>query len=188
MEHNVVIFVLVVVLVLIVAAIAIHNRLVRLRLTVQESWSDVDTELRRRYDLIPNLVDTVKGYMAHERQIMEAVTQARQALMGPGGSPQQRAEQENELTRALRSLFAIAENYPNLKASDNFKALQEELANTEDRIQAARRFYNANVRANNVAVHVFPSSIIAGMGGFRDAEFFEIEDAAMREPVRVSFP
>lgn len=178
---------LVIVVVLIAAPIAMYNRLVRLRLTVQESWADVDTELRRRYDLIPNLVDTVKGYMAHERQIMDAVTQARQAALTQSASPAQRAEQENELGRALKSLLAIAENYPNLRASENFTALQQELANTEDRIQAARRFYNANVRANNVAVHTFPSSIIASMGGFRDAEFFEIEEPAVREPVRVSF-
>lgn len=179
--------VLVILFVLIVAPIALYNRLVRLRMTVQESWADVDTELRRRYDLIPNLVDTVKGYMAHERQIMDAVTQARQAALTQSNSPQQRAEHENELTHALKSLLAIAENYPNLRASENFTALQEELANTEDRIQAARRFYNANVRESNVAVHAFPSSIIASMGGFRDAEFFEIEEPAARQPVRVSF-
>ena len=177
----------VVVFVLIVLPIALYNRLVRLRATVRESWADVDTELRRRYDLIPNLVDTVKGYLAHERAIMDAVTQARQTALTQGSSPAEQAAQENTLTHALKSLLAIAENYPDLKASQNFLHLQGELSNTEDRIQASRRFYNANVRANNVAVHTFPSSLLAGMFGFQDAEFFEIEDAAMREPVRVSF-
>lgn len=184
------ILILIVAAVILVPSIAVavmYNRLVRLRNSIKESWSDVDTELKRRYDLIPNLVSTVKGYAKHEREVFDEVTRAREAALTNTGSPAAQAKDENQLVGALRSLFAIAENYPDLKASQNFLSLQQELANTEDRIQAARRFYNANVRENNVMIQSFPSNIIANLFGFKEAEFFELEDAAAREPVKVSF-
>ena len=167
--------------------IATYNRLVRLRTTVKESWADVTTELKRRYDLIPNLVNTVKGYATHERAIMDEVTRAREAALTLGQSPAAQAQSENQLSQALKSLIAIAENYPDLKASQNFLGLQQELANTEDRVQASRRFYNANVRDIHVAVQSFPSSIVAGMWGFRQEEFFQADEAEIAQPVRVSF-
>ncbi len=166
--------------------IGIYNRLINLRNTVTESWRNVDTELQRRYDLIPNLVETVKGYAAHERAVFEAVAKARATAVASKGSPESQAADENMLVRALGGLFAVVENYPQLKASDNFLHLQEELVNTEDRIQAARRFYNGNVRTLNNLIQMFPSSVIASAGSFAPAEFFEIESIAMRQPVRVS--
>jgi len=187
MDTSVGLVVLIVVLLPVVYVIAAYNRLVRLRATVKESWADVDTELRRRHDLIPNLVETVKGYMTHEREIMDNVVRAREAALTLSNQPAALAQQENVLAQALKSLLAIAENYPDLKASQNFNELQQELANTEDRIQAARRFYNANVRENNIAVASFPSNVIASMFSFGGAEFFEIEETAVREPVTVSF-
>jgi len=157
-----------------------YNALVRLRQHVRESWSGIDTELRRRYDLIPNLVATVKGYAQHERQVLEAVIAARSRAVASTGSPAAQARDENMLVGALRQLFAVAEGYPQLKASANFLALQQELTNTEDRIQAARRFYNANVRDLNTRVKVFPSSLIASMARMRTEEFFEVQEAAVR--------
>jgi LemA protein len=177
----------VILLVLIAWVAGTYNRLVGLRNTVKESWADVTTELKRRYDLIPNLVNTVKGYVQHEREIMDAVTKAHELALSSAPTPAAQAQAENGLTQALRSLFALAENYPQLRAAENFTALQQELANTEDRIQAARRFYNGNVRDNNNAVQFFPGNIIAGMFGFRTADFFEIDDPAVAEPVKVSF-
>ncbi|MFN2643096.1 MAG: LemA family protein [Actinomycetota bacterium] len=153
------------------------NRFVTQRNLIRDSWANIDTELRRRYDLIPNLVETVKGYAAHERQIMEAVSEARVAAVGQTGSPQQQAATENALIGALRQLFAVVENYPDLKASGNFLALQKELATTEDRIQTARRFYNANVRDLNRRCAAIPSSVVAGLFGFKPVEFFEVEPA-----------
>ena len=167
--------------------IGTYNRLVRLRASVKESWADVTTELKRRHDLIPNLVSTVKGYATHEREIMEEVTKAREAALTLSQSPAAQAQSENLLSQALKSLIGIAENYPDLKASQNFLGLQRELANTEDRIQASRRFYNANVRDINVTVQSFPSNLVAGMCGFRQEEFFQVDDAAVAEPVTVSF-
>ena len=177
--------VLAVVLFVVIWVVATYNTLVRLRQHVRESWSGIDTELRRRYDLIPNLVETVKGYAAHERRVLETVTEARNRAAGSTGSPESQAKDENAFVGSLRQLFAVAENYPNLKASENFLQLQKELANTEDRIQAARRFYNANVRDINTRVEVFPSNIIAGMFRFTKEEFFEIEDAGVRLPPEV---
>jgi LemA protein len=145
------------------------------------------TELKRRYDLIPNLVRTVEGYVAHEREIMDAVTQAHALATGATGGPAAQAQAEEGLTRALRQLFALVENYPQLRAAENFTALQQELANTEDRIQASRRFYNANVRDNNVAIESFPSSIVAGMFSFAHSEFFEADLAVVGEAPQVSF-
>ncbi len=160
---------------------AIYNSLVRARNHCTEAWSNVDTELKRRYELIPNLVNTVKGYAAHERELLEKVTRLREECVRNTGSPQSQAQSENELVRLLNALMIRVENYPELKASDNFLELQQELINTENRIQAARRFYNGNVRENNNLVQSFPSNIIARMSGFGAREFFEIEDVRMRQ-------
>ena len=159
-----------------------YNGLVRLRMHCRESWADIDTELRRRYDLIPNLVETVKGYAAHEKQTLQAVLEARTKAAASTGSPSQQAKDENMLVGALRQLWAVSEDYPDLKANQNFLALQRELADTEDRIQAARRFYNANVRDLNTRVSVFPSNLIAGVFGFNPGEFFEVDPAARALP------
>ena len=167
---------------------AIYNGLVRLRQSVAESWSAIDTELRRRYDLIPNLVETVKGYAGHEKGTLEAVIAARNtAAASTQGSPQTQAQNENILSGALRQLFALSENYPQLKANENFMQLQKDLAETEDRLSQARRFYNANVRELNTTVESFPSSIVAGATGFKSAQYFEIDDQAARGPVSVKF-
>lgn len=167
--------------------VATYNGFVRLRNLVQEAWRQIDVELHRRHDLIPNLVDTVKGYAAHERAVFDEVTTARAAAASPGATPAQQAAQENVLTQALGRLFAVAEAYPQLRASDNFMALQAELTNTEDRIAAGRRFYNANVRQLNTKVETFPSNLIAGWFGFARAEYFETDDPAVRAVPRVDF-
>ena len=167
-------------------SIGTYNALIRLRQRVRESWSAIDTELKRRYDLIPNVVETVKGYAAHEKETLDAVIQARSQAVDSTGSPGQQATDEIPLVRALGRLFALAEAYPDLKANQNFLQLQQELQNTEDRIQAARRFYNANVREMNTRVEVFPSNLIASMFGFQQEEFFEIEELA-RELPKVDF-
>ncbi|MGH2673193.1 MAG: LemA family protein, partial [Actinomycetota bacterium] len=143
---------------------------------IDNAWSQIDVQLRRRYDLIPNLVNTVKGYAAHEKQLFENVAAARSAGIAAKSVGEQ-AQAENQITQALRQLFAVVENYPDLKANENFLALQQELANTEDRLQTSRRFYNANVRQYNERVQQFPSMIIAGMFNFEQEEFFEIEEA-----------
>ncbi len=172
--------------VFVVWLIGTYNALVRLRYQIRESWSNVDTELKRRYELIPNLVETVKGYAAHERSVLEAVAAARSRAAASAGSPADQARDENALVAALRQLFAVVEGYPQLQASAHFMRLQAELANTEDRIQAARRFYNANVRDLNTRIGVFPSNLVASSFGFAPAEFFEIEDAGVRRPPSVS--
>jgi LemA protein len=166
-----------------------YNRFIKQRNLVQESWRQIDVELTRRHDLIPNLIATVKGYTAHESSVIEAVTVARTAAQTAVGSagPVGQAQAENGLTRSLGGLFAVAENYPTLKADNNFLALQQQLAETEDRIAAGRRFYNGNVRALNTRVEAFPSSVIAGFGHFTKAEYFETDDAAVRAPVTVDF-
>ena len=161
------------------------NTLIRYRNHVKESWSDVDTELQRRYDLIPNLVSTVKGYAAHEKSLLEEVTRLRGEARDNHGSPQSQARSENSFVSALSRLLVVVENYPDLKANDNFLALQAELTNTEDRIQVARRFYNGNVRDMNNKVQMFPSNIIAGIFGFSKAEFFELREIAAREAPQV---
>ena len=182
---GIVIVVLLVILAL--AGVVSYNRFVRQRNLVEESWRQIDVELHRRHDLIPNLVETVKGYAAHERGTFEAVTQARNAAATPGATPAEQAAQENLLTGALRQLFAVAEAYPQLKANENFLALQQQLTETEDRIAAGRRFYNGNVRALNVRVESFPSSIIAKMFNFEKAEYFEAEDPTVRAVPNVQF-
>jgi LemA protein len=167
-------------------SIGTYNALVRLRQHVRESWSAIDTELKRRYDLIPNLVETVKGYAAHEKETLDAVIQARTRAVASTGSPGQQAADEAPLVQALGRLFAVAEAYPELKANQNFLELQRELGNTEDRIQASRRFYNANVRELNTRIEVFPSNLIASTFRFQREEFFEIEEMA-RETPKVDF-
>lgn len=168
-------------------AVGQYNGLVKLRNLVQEAWRQIDVELQRRHDLIPNLVETVKGYAAHEKGTFEEVTRARAAAAAPGSSPAEQAAQENVLTQALGKLFAVVENYPDLKANVNFQQLQAELTNTEDRIAAGRRFYNANVRTLNTKVETFPTNIIASMFGFKKAEYFETTDEATRQAPAVSF-
>ncbi len=166
--------------------IGVYNGLIRLKNQTDEAWSDIDVQLKRRYDLIPNLIETVKGYATHEREVFEKVTQARTAAMG-AGSPEAKARAENMLAGALKSLFAVAENYPQLRASENFSKLQDELADTENKIQASRRFYNGNVRDFNTKIQVFPNNLIAGSMGFKAREFFEVEEVAERQPVKVKF-
>jgi LemA protein len=168
-------------------AIGAYNGFVRLRNLVQEAWRQIDVELHRRHDLIPNLVETIKGYASHERGVFEEVARARAMAAAPGASPAQQAQQENVLSQALGRLFAVAEAYPQLQASDNFQQLQRELTNTEDRIASGRRFYNANVRTLNTKVETFPSNIIAGMFNFTRAEYFEVDDPGVRTAPQVSF-
>lgn len=169
-----------IVVVILIWMIGTYNGLVRIRNHCDESWSNVDTELKRRYDLIPNLVNTVQGYAKHEREVFERVVEARNRASANEGGPEAQARDENELVRATRQLFAVAESYPDLKASDQFLRLQEELTTTENRIQRARRFYNANVRDLANRIETFPSNLLAGMYGFKKREFFEIEDSSQR--------
>src|SRR3989338_7537705 len=178
--------ILAIIVVLVLYIIGVFNGLVRARNRVKEAWSDIDVQLKRRYDLIPNLVETVKGYAIHESGVFERVTAARSAAMNAHG-PTQKAEAENVLSGALKSLFAVSEAYPTLRASENFAKLQDELSDTENKIQAARRFYNTNVLALNNKTEQFPTNVVAGMFSFKKAEFFELSEAAAREPVKVSF-
>lgn len=166
--------------------IAAYNGLVRLKNQTDEAWSDIDVQLKRRYDLIPNLVETVKGYATHEREAFENVTKARSAAMSAQG-PAAKGEAENMLTGALKSVFAIAEAYPELKASQNFAKLQDELSDTENKVQAARRFYNGNVRDLNTKIESFPTNMFAKSLGFGKREFFAIENEAEKQPVKVQF-
>lgn len=174
------------VVIILLWAIGQYNALVKLRNLVQEAWRQIDVELQRRHDMIPNLVETVKGYAKHERETFEAVTKARSAASAPNLGPAQQAVQENMLTQALGKLFAVVEAYPDLKANTLFQQLQTELTNTEDRIAAGRRFYNANVRTINTKIETFPTSIIANMFGFKREEYFETDDVARTAPT-VSF-
>jgi len=164
----------------------VYNRLVTLRFRAKEGLSDIDVQLKRRFDLIPNLVETVKGYMTHEKTVLENVTQARAAVAGASGSALERDNIEGALTNTLKTLFAVAENYPDLKANANFLELQRELADTENKIQASRRFYNTTVRDLNTATQTFPTNLIAGMFGFHEEKFFETSSEE-KEPVKVSF-
>ena len=175
----------VVVLILVAWLIGMYNGLARARIRVKEAWSGIDVQLKRRSSLIPNLVETVKGYAAHEKEVFESVTRAR-AMLDRAATPGQAAQADNMLTGALRSLFAVAEAYPDLKANTNFLELQRELTDTEDKIAYARQFYNANTRTYNEKIATVPSSIIAGMFNFEPAEFYEAEEAA-REDINVSF-
>ena len=177
--------VIAVVVVLVLFVVFSYNRLVRLRNRIEAAWSQIDVQLKRRYDLIPNLVETVKGYAAHERETLEAVIQARQQAQAAEGVAEQ-AQAENLLTGALRQLFAVSEAYPELRANENFLALQEELTGTESRIAFARQFYNEQVLAYDNTRETFPTNIIAGAFNFNDKEYFEIEEAS-RQPVQVDF-
>ncbi len=165
-----------------------YNRFVRLITRAKEAWSDIEVQMKRRYDLIPNLVNTIKGYASHESTAFENVTKARAMALGATGL-QEKKEAENMLTSALKSVFAVAEAYPDLKANQNFLELQRELADTENKIQASRRFYNGNVRDLNIATETFPSSIVAKIFGFAKMEFFELEagEEIARKPVTVDF-
>ena len=166
-----------------------YNALVTLKIRVDEAWSDITVQLKRRADLIPNLVNTVKGYAKHEKGVFEKVTEARSAVVN-AGSPKEAAAADNMLTDALKSIFAVAEAYPDLKASQNFSELQQELVDTEDKIQAARRFYNAGVRDLNTKIQLFPNNIFAGMLGFKEREFFDVDEDErdkVENPIDVNF-
>lgn len=183
----------IVIVVVILYFVVTYNAFVKLRNRVKEAWSDIEVQMKRRYDLIPNLVETVKGYVAHEAGTLEKVIQARNMAMqtnNPAGNNMAKiAQSENMLTGALKSLFALQEAYPDLKANENFNKLQDELTDTEDKMQAARRFYNGNVMTLNTKVEQFPSNIIAGLFNFKQAEFFKLDeiDEAARQPVKVQF-
>ncbi len=176
----------IVLIALVAFAIVTYNSLVKLRIRVKEAWADIDVQLKRRYDLVPNLVESVKGYMTHEKEVFEKVTEARTRAMGAIDS-KAKMEAENQFGQTLKTLFAVAENYPELKANQNFIELQRELVDTEDKIQAARRFYNANVRDLNTAVKVFPKNIFANIFGFKEEALFEITEPVEREAVKVDF-
>ena len=166
-----------------------YNSFVRLRNRSEEAWSDIDVQLKRRYNLIPNLIETVKGYASHEMGVFEKVTEARTRALNAesGGNVKKMEKAENMLSGALKTLFAVSENYPDLKANANFLDLQRELADAENKIQAARRFYNTNVRDLNTKVDSFPANLIASLFNFEEREFFELEEEAARKPVSVSF-
>ena len=185
MELGVLVFPVAILGAVLLSVVVMYNKLVRIRNHCKEAWADVETELKRRYNLIPNLVSTVKGYAAHERELLDQVVRLREECAQNWGSPGQQADTEQRFQSALHGLIARVENYPELKASSNFLALQKELANTENRIQAARRFYNGNVRDNNNRVQTFPSAIIANMFGFKEREFFKLEDPAQAAPPQV---
>ena len=180
-------WIIVIIIVVIIGwLIGVYNGLIKLKNRTDEAWSDIDVQLKRRYDLIPNLVETVKGYAAHEKTAFENVTEARSRAMG-AKSVKEQAEAENALAGTLKTLFAVAEAYPDLKANQNFLELQRELTDTEDKIQASRRFYNGNVRDFNIKIQTFPNNMVAQMLGFKQREFFETEEVAAREPVKVNF-
>ena len=179
--------ILAVLAILVFWVIGVYNGLIRSRNRVDEAWSDIEVQLKRRYDLIPNLVSTVKGYAAHEKQTLENVTNARTQAM-QAGSPHDKLEKENMLSQTLKSLFAVAENYPDLKANQNFLSLQADLTDTENKIQAARRFYNGNVRDFNTKLQVFPTNMVGNMLGFSAREFFDIDEKGPEgQPVKVQF-
>lgn len=170
----------------IVWLVIVYNGLIRAKLRTDEAWSDIDVQLKRRYDLIPNLVETVKGYATHEQGTLQKVIEARNSAMSAGGSTANKAEAENELSQTLKSIFALAESYPDLKANTNFLKLQDELSDTENKIQASRRFYNGNVRDFNTLIQVFPTNVINGMLKFKKYDFFEAS-ADEKEVVQVKF-
>jgi LemA protein len=182
-----IIVILIILAILVIAVIAIYNRLVRLKNTVKSSWSDIDVQCKKRYDLVPNLVETVKGYASHEKAVFEKVAQARSMAM-QATSPAEMAKAENMLRDTLKSLFAVAEAYPELKANANFLQLQSQLQELENNIEYARRYYNAVVRDYNILIESFPSNMIASQFGFRQEELFQLEaPEAERKPVKVSF-
>jgi len=183
----VLVIILIIVAILVIGVIAIYNRLVRLRNTVKSSWSDIDVQCKKRYDLVPNLVETVKGYASHEKTVFEKVTQARSMGM-KAASPEEMAKAENMLRDTLKSLFAVAEAYPELKANANFLQLQSQLQELENNIESARRYYNAVVRDYNILTESFPSNLVASQFGFKQEQLFQLEaPEAERKPVKVSF-
>jgi len=184
--NNILIVILVVIVLIILWLIGVYNSLIRLKNRVKEAWSDIDVQLKRRYDLIPNLMETVKGYMKHEEGVLVKVTEARASAMSAKGI-EEKGQAENMLSETLKSLFAVAENYPDLKASQNFLQLQDEISDTENKIQAARRFYNGQVRDFNTKIEVFPNNLIAGMLKFKAWDFFAISDEKERANVQVKF-
>ncbi len=173
--------------VLAVYVIYVYNRIITLKNRVSESFSDIDVQLKRRYDLIPNLVDTVKGYAKHEQGVFERVTELRAQAMRNTGNLHDKAKAEGDISDSLKSLFAVAENYPELKANQNFLELQKEISDTENKIQASRRFYNTNVLAFNSTLQIFPNNLLVGIFQFKSAEFFELEDVAERENKSIKF-
>jgi LemA protein len=175
-----------VIAVLIIWLISLFNGLVTLKNRVAEAWSDIDVQLKRRYDLIPNLIETVKGYATHEKELLEKITLARSQAM-QASSMEEKGQTENALSSTLKSLFAVSENYPDLKANENFAKLQDELSDTENKIQASRRFYNSNVRDFNTGIEKFPGNIFAGLMNFKVREFFTIDDEAQRQTPQVKF-
>ncbi len=189
LKEKIMMIAVIVVVAVLLLGVLIYNGLVRAKVRVDEAWSDITVQLKRRYDLIPNLVNTVKGYAKHESDVFEKVTAARSAMMSAKGV-KETADAENQFTGALKSLFAVAEAYPELKANENFKELQAELVDTEDKIQASRRFYNGAARDLNIKIQTFPTSIFASLFGFKQREFFEVsgaEAAAVQDAVKVDF-
>jgi LemA protein len=185
MTLTIIVIAAVVLLIIIIAAM--YNSLVKTKIRVEEAWSDITVQLKRRYDLIPNLVNSVKGYAKHESEVFQRVTEARANALNAQGV-KETAQAENQFEGALKSLFAVAEAYPQLRATENFQQLQAELTDTEDKIMASRRFYNGSARDLNIKIDTFPSNIIASMFGFKKREFFEVEDvASVKKPVNVSF-
>ena len=186
MENLILWIVLGVIAVVALWLVAVYNGLIKNKNQTEEDWSDIDVQLKRRHNLIPNLIETVKGYATHERELFERVTEARSNAMN-AGSAEEKGKAENMLTDTLKSLFAVAENYPDLKASENFAKLQDELSDTENKIQASRRFYNSNARDFNIKLQVFPTNMIAKKLGFTKKDFFEIEDKKEKEVPTVKF-
>ena len=177
---------LAIIVILIIAVISMYNNLVRLRQKVKNSWSQIDVQLQRRFDLIPNLVETVKGYMSHEEGVLEKVTELRTSWAN-AGTVKEKAELDNQLSGALKTIMAVSENYPDLKANQNFSELQQELQNTENKISFSRQFYNDSVTMYNTKLEVVPSNIIASMFGFKPEEFFKVESEEARRNVKVDF-
>ncbi|MFA5047477.1 MAG: LemA family protein [Patescibacteria group bacterium] len=180
--NNFIWIIVVIIAIIIVWLIMVYNKLVTLKNRTDEAWSDIDVQLKRRHDLIPNLIETVKGYASHEQQTLQKVIEARNVAMASGGDLKAKAEAENALSSTLKSIFALAESYPDLKANQNFLKLQDELSDTENKIQAARRFYNGNVRDFNIQVQIFPNNLINNMLKFKQFQFFE---AAAEEKANV---
>ncbi len=172
--------------IVVIVFVTIYNRLVKLRNTVKSSWSDIDVQLKKRFDLVPSLVETVKGYAAHEKGVFEKVTQARTAAM-QAGTPREAAEKDNMFKETLKSLFAVAEAYPELKANENFVKLQQQFQDLEDNIEAARRYYNAVVRDYNIVIESVPSNIVASMFNFKQEEFFQLDSDVERKPIKPDF-
>jgi len=182
-----IIWIIAIVIVAIIAWLTtVYNGLIKLRNRTDEAWSDIDVQLKRRYDLIPNLIETVKGYAKHEQETLQKVIEARNTAMNQGGGIEEKAKAENALSSTLKSIFALAESYPDLKANQNFAKLQDELSDTENKIQAARRFYNGNVRDFNIKIQIFPNNLVAGMLKFNKFDFFEADEKE-KENIEVKF-